>query len=264
MSINGDGMIFQGAMVRALLDGTKTQTRRPLYTLRKGSERAQKRAMFLKDYPPPNPITTMDLAYYYDLRHILDVGGKVWVRESWRVGKRFDQTKPRDLPPRTMSVMFEAGGSIANHGPGPTNWQPDGEWPVAGEVEPWAGKLRPSIFLPRWASRLTLTVTDVRIERLLDISEADAIAEGIVFRDFGEYVPNGQMSIDGGKTFHGFKPRQHDGWHWGEAIHPDQCLGSARSAYCNLWNHINGDGAATANPWVVAYTFSVDRKNIDA
>ncbi len=121
----------------------------------------------------------------------------------------------------------------------------------------------PSIHMPRWASRLTLIVEATRIERLQDITEADAAAEGCVYTDFGEYQPPGQASLDGGKTFHPFKMRQHNGWHSGEATHPDQCFGSAWAAFSGLWEHLNGPGAWDANPEVVVLTFRVVRENID-
>ena len=88
--------------------------------------------------------------------------------------------------------------------------------------------------MPRWASRLTLTVTDVRVQRLQDISEADAVAEGCdAVLALTIKRPNG--------------------------AHP----GNPRECYCDLWNSLHGHGAWDANPWVVAVTFTVQRGNID-
>lgn len=256
-----NGLLFSAPMVRALWEGRKTQTRRPLYALRKGNAEAQMRAVYDGRYPPPMLTAMESMDHYYDLRHVLDVGNRIIVREAWRVSKQYDETKPSELPAKKLTVFFDAGGSIANQSSG--RWEPD-EWPEhRGLIPTWAGKGRPSMFMPRWASRMTLPVKEVRIERLLDISDEDAIAEGIRFTDFGMYQPPGEMSIDGGKTFHAFKPRQHDGWHWQERAKPEECLSSPAAAYINLWNHINGDGSATANPWVVAYTFDVLKQNID-
>ena len=86
---------------------------------------------------------------------------------------------------------------------------------------------RSSIHMPRWASRLTLLVTDVRVQRLQEISRGDAMSEGCTF-------PNMAKGDD---------PRQ-----W----------------YAELWEQINGRGSWDANPWVVALTFAVQRRNIDA
>lgn len=240
MSINGDAMLFSAPMVRALWDGRKTQTRRPLYMLRKGDEMAQRRAVHLANYPAPTLSTADAMDRYYDLRHILTEGDRIWVRENWRVSKNHDDKKPSELPVRKCTVMFEAGGCMGNSEGG---WRPDGTWPVAGALPNWAGKLRPSIFLPRWASRMTLPVLEVRIQRLQDISEEDAIAEGI------ERLKSGRGYYD---------PRGNHGevrlGHW---------FRTAREAYHALWEHINGGESWDANPWVVAYTITVIKANID-
>ena len=90
---------------------------------------------------------------------------------------------------------------------------------------------------------MTLTVTDIRVERLQDISRDDAIAEGLI-RDETAAPLAVEMGCD-----------------WG--FEGDTRFGSPVSAYAALWDHINGAGAWVANPWVVAYTFTVQRQNID-
>jgi hypothetical protein len=97
---------------------------------------------------------------------------------------------------------------------------------------PWI----PSIHMPRWASRLTLTVTDVRVQRLHEISDDDAVAEGC------------ECDSDG----------------WRDYLFPStQCCGTARDSYRTLWNSLHGPDAWDANPWVVAVSFSVQHGNID-
>ena len=105
----------------------------------------------------------------------------------------------------------------------------------AGEVGRW----RPSIHMPRWASRLSLTVTEVRVQRLQEISEADAAAEGC--------EATGWRPTYGNPDNAGFE----------ESI-------PAKDAFADLWNSLHGPGAWEANPWVAAYTFTVQRGNIDA
>ena len=100
---------------------------------------------------------------------------------------------------------------------------------------PSGTRWRPSIHMPRWASRLTLTVTDVRVQRLQEISEEDARAEGA-------YPCEGGWSY-GGSPLAGT---------------------TARGAFYCLWNSLHGPDAWSANPWVCALTFTVDRRNIDA
>lgn len=180
-------IIFSGPMVRALLDGRKTQTRR---------------------------LATSPLRR-------CEVGDRLYVREEWRVGGKYDATPPRGLQPCSMTVLFGAGGSIANRDGG--FWSPD-EWPEQGKMPRFAGKRRPGMHMPRWASRLTLIVEDVRIEPLQAISETHAKAEGVTL--------------------------QHEG-------------SSAVTAYATLWNLLHGAGSWEANPFVVALTFRVERGNID-
>jgi len=155
-------ILFSGPMVRAILEGRKTQTRRP--------------------------------CRWGVARDAVAAGDRLWVRETWQ---------PCERPGAPML------GSIAGlrHAPfvqyAADNPQAPAEW------GPW----RPSIHMPRWASRLTLPVVSVRAERLHDITEADAVAEGV--RD------------------------------------PDlRAAETARVLFADLWNATYGPEAWDANPWV--------------
>lgn len=110
-------------------------------------------------------------------------------------------------------------------------------------------KWRPSIHMPRWAWRLTLTVTDVRVQRLMECSRPDALAEGVEMESADPpfyYVP-------------GIHP------HSLTAVGIEEAGGRhAERSYAKLWDHINGAGSWDANPWIVALTFTVERRNIDA
>jgi hypothetical protein len=122
----------------------------------------------------------------------------------------------------------------------PVIYAADADWSTNKTV----GRFRQGMHMPRWASRLTLTVTDVRVERLQAISEADALAEGVVqHRD-------GYFEVPGVR-------------------HPNKDFGAlarvtAREMYAALWDVINGSGAWLADPWIVATTFEVALRNIDA
>ncbi|MCX5570584.1 hypothetical protein [Kaistia nematophila] len=201
-------MLFSGPMVRALLDGRKTQTRRrldawtdePLAYVEAGAIEA---------------LDADDRPYRWPRTHA--VGDRLWVREAWKAHSTFEGVPPRDVPP--SGVFYLADDSYS----------------------PSGSRGRPSVFMPRWASRLTLTVTDVRVERLQDISKPDAIAEGLIqLRTTRRWV----------------------------ASKGDQYLGYAhadpRVVYGWLWNTINGDGAWEANPRVAAYTFTIADRNIEA
>lgn len=94
-------------------------------------------------------------------------------------------------------------------------------------IKPNGGIVCPSIHMPRWASRISHVLTDVRCERLGDISEADAVAEGIFWTDH---------DLDR----YGQKRR---GWIWKPTTSDSECLPCARTAYANLWDSIHGHGA---------------------
>ncbi len=204
-------IIFSAPMIRALLADTKTQTRRILK-------------------PQPSLIGCDQTSYIGcdDKGHAAPyaVGDRLWVREAgnWTGGA------PCAITGKT--IRFFA---------------------YAADADPSAfgffgGKKRSPIHMPRWASRLTLTVAAVRVERLQDISAADAMAEGI------EEITQDVAPRDPSLRF--WKRYRDDGW--------NSYVDTASGSYASLWNAIHGPGAWAANPWVVAITFSVERKNIDA
>ncbi|TAI67622.1 hypothetical protein CWO89_02055 [Bradyrhizobium sp. Leo170] len=164
-------------------------------------------------------------------------GDRLWVREEWRVSKKWDSTKPADLPPRAMSVLFTAGGSIANTAAG---WAPDLSYPPAGVTVPWAGRRRASMHMPRWASRLTLIVTAVKIEPLQDISDEDIVAEGAK-----EAFSQETAAIPGPAAYMAWQEKAFYAWR-------------------DLWVSINGQDSWNDNPEVVAISFEVIKANIDA
>lgn len=226
-------ILFSAPMVRAILreienPGTgKTQTRR-----------------IIKPQPTASGTVTLGdrviEAAEWQIREgkflRINEGDCLYVREAWRVSRTHDQTAPRDLKPRTMTVFFEAGGSIANQDT-PGDWKP-AVWPEIGERPDWAGKFRQAMHMPRWATRITLEVIGVKVERLQDCSEADAIAEGI----------------------------ERASWRsdkWLNYLHPAGAFVEPIQSYQSLWDSINGPGAWDKNPWVAAYTFRPILGNID-
>jgi hypothetical protein len=193
-------ILFSAPMVRALLAGTKTQTRRTL----------------------KSPYGTLELtsAGWKPVHTKVRVGDRLWVRETWA-----PLTYLTHNDPGTQAIA-DGGFYRADEGT------------VDGEISKW----KPSIFMPRHASRLTLTVTDVRVERLQDISEEDAIAEGIASK---------KICGVGDVWTHYLNPHGPVGWN------------DPRQSYQSLWESINGPGSWDANPWIVAYTFRTERGNID-
>ncbi len=253
---------FSAPMVRSLLAGTKTQTRRVIRieaerpivefvkvgttkdTGRPIYEMKDKHGQHVAIAAGKNFVTTNWIAP-------IAVGDRLYVREHWRVSRRWDSTPPRELPARKMTVFFDAGGSIANQD-SDDDWRPV-EWPGIPENRPsWIGRHRQGMHMPKWASRITLLVEDVKVERLQDISEEDAEAEGIVMENVivGATCAGGtHREINGDRYF--FDGGDDEGYEW------------AADAYAVLWDHINGEGAWASNPWIVAYTFRVVLENID-
>lgn len=194
-------ILFSAPMVRAILEGRKTQTRR----------------VFVP--PPPfaagDDITVQLATGSIAPRH--KVGDRLWVREAWAPLAALTHGDPG------VQALADRGFYRADNST------------VEGEISRW----RPSIHMPRWASRITLEVTGVKVERLQDISEADAIAEGI--DDVTAEIAPRDKSLR-------FWRRYRDGG-WNGYV--DCPIGS----YASLWTEINGDGSWEANPWVVAIAF---------
>lgn len=199
-------ILFSGAMVRALLAGTKTQTRRVLHPApveRDGQWFFHRRGL---------PVYLRGAPLAQDACPYGQPGDRLWVREAWRSGRLTDRFPPREMTPH--HVWYEA----------------DGQAPEACN-----GKLRPAMFMPRWASRITLEVVGVRVERLQDISMSDSWAEGIP----GAPPP-------------GVHIERVDEWvRWSDGVMRED----PKLAYRDLWEEINGHGSWAANPWVWVVSF---------
>ena len=232
-------ILFSGPMVRALLDGSKTQTRRVCKPAQFYSLSA------VVEVPDP-----MERGQVYNGSHFGDEEGEVqfaspyggrgdrlWVRESWQYADWTDDGYP--------FIGFHADAARLLRDRIPEEWamRVEDAWitlsaPANFDIDQRAAdrRWRPSIHMPRWASRITLEITSVRAERLRDISESDAKAEGIF-------------------------PHIRGGWHWLE--HDSSNLDdwnqfgykTPRDAYFALWEAINGPGSVDANPWVWAVEF---------
>ncbi|WP_313316446.1 hypothetical protein [Pseudomonas sp.] len=224
-------ILFSGPMVRAIIAGRKTVTRREI----KPRMRSADTQFELHQQPDGSwrPLHTFDESCMdaKGTEHPIvcpygQVGDRLWVREAWA------QINVAQAPGESWVVYRECDNRTDYGGP-------------------W----KPSIHMRRLDSRILLEVTDVRVERLQEISDDQAKAEGMVYTDFGMQERPGKVSLDGGKTFHPVKPQQAPGWHAGDATHPDQCLDRARWAFANLWEKINGEYSWDANPWVWVVEF---------
>ncbi|MBB2959905.1 hypothetical protein [Methylobacterium sp. R2-1] len=278
-------IIFSAPMVRALLAGRKTQTRRilkpqpPTPEQFRGSTFSLDRAVAdgVKVYSlndldrlPKHP-TKWDLCgsvgvarnagFPTTYRVPFTVGDRLWVRENHQFRGASYNDGTESEPNWSNEEWFRCWGS---GGAGdcwdpdfPDGWSPSRHMGVhdltgpehdEGEaVRGLATKILPSIHMPRWASRLTLLVTEVRVERLNAISEADAIAEGMPdFGSFCESLDPGTLNA-AGETASETASRLRWPQRW----------------FASLWNSINGADAWSANPWVVAVSFQPFETNID-
>lgn len=228
-------IIFSGPMVRAILDGRKTQTRRPVdmtnphrpisFLGGEGEEDDPEQWGYFFDGPDHNGY--MVLARGLDERRnhgsisircpYGDVGDRLWVRETWCLAHPDYHTEQEGE---------KLGRTIQ-----------DGRWchyAATDDVDDNDGKSpwRPPLFMPRWASRILLEIAEVRIQRLQDISEEDARAEGVKRDD---------------------APCDHKR----ASCEEIGCLGPThRSTFCELWDSLNAKRAPwVENPWVWAITF---------
>lgn len=246
-------ILFSAPMVRALLDGSKTQTRRV----------CKPAANLSAVVEVPDPL---ERGQVYNGSHFGDEDGEVqfacpyggrgdrlWVRETWQFhGGMLDCGTARSSAGTSLYqdivVSYPADGARVTLHPSGQDWPTPKQPPQReGEVYSlrdapadfaytgkntyhdrltrWWNRKIPAIHMPRWASRITLEITSVRVERLQDISEADALAEGVT--DDGSLVTDLAGNDRGG----------------------------AFSAFATLWEVINGADSWDDNPWVWVVEF---------
>lgn len=215
-------IIFSAPMIRALLDGQKTQTRRIAKL-----NHAGRVAFGGRNWHCDDPRAVMACPYGQP-------GDLLWVREAWQYANWTDDGLP--------FIGYRASGVTMLREVFPESW-------TERLIEIWAElskddnfqidhraadrHWRPSIHMPRWASRLTLRITDVRVQRLQEISEDDARAEG---------APLELRLLDSVRL---------------------GATASHTGGFERLWESIHGPDSWAANPWVWALTFDVIRKNVD-
>lgn len=236
-------ILFSGHMVRAILDGHKTQTRRVVKFPEVPTSRGEWKPSMLggpTTMRTVNGMLTVDVPPFPVVTHSItgktfacphgQAGNRLWVRETWKYRGWSEDGDPL--------IEFAADGKTLWAQP-PEEWEDRLEevWATLSEPENFKldnraadRKWRPSIHMPRWASRLTLDLVKVRLERLQDISPADAEAEGMFER-------------------HAVGDDMHDQWTW-QNVPGTHRYGSPVEAYEALWESVNGKGSWKANPLV--------------
>lgn len=215
-------ILMSAPMVLALLDGSKTQTRRAI---------------------KPQPVRQLTPVVHLQRRGLNTwsddgswsincpygvPGDRLWVRETWCVGE----------DKHNFYLEFRADSDGVMHQRGRDKLTADEN----ATLDRWANKVdawNPSIFMPRWASRITLEITGVRVERLQDMegaheTESDALKEGV------NRIHHG----DGDYYYSAFRDEPH-GDNWTDPS----------SAFRELWESINGPGSWERNDWVWVIEF---------
>lgn len=195
-------ILFSAPMVRAILEGRKTQTRRMVKHVTSTT---------LGDCidDVDGLLSRLDIApSNWEVCPFGTLGDQLYVRETWQ-----HSNHPYGPADEGCDIFYRADYWDDPHGM-------DGEKSPEGKYREW----RPSIHMPRWASRILLEITGVRVERLQDISDADARAEGV-------------------------SPDMDIRWQSGDD--------TPRGMFGELWESINGPGSWDSNPWVWVIEFKV-------
>ncbi|HHT0503885.1 TPA: hypothetical protein ACTW6W_004914 [Raoultella ornithinolytica] len=240
------GMIFNGEMVRALLDGRKTQTRRIM------------KVQPSEDFTPMNMALETDYKARWYTPGIVDkdgylqpaskevfgvsnenegyscpfgaVGDRIWVREAFRVHSRATDV---------ATLVYKA--SERNSWTEQTHRVPVAVCNKPATPEKWT----PSLHMPRWASRILLEITDVRVERLNAISEEDAQREGVHTEVWDQTV-----------VARNYPARDEFFQFWSEDMpHYVEMNQLYQSSFRSLWASIYGSDSWNANPWVWVIEF---------
>ncbi|MFS7382266.1 hypothetical protein AB6870_09300 [Rahnella inusitata] len=214
-------ILFNAEMVQAILSGRKTQTRR---VIKPQPSSGVRKSVLVK--------SGVEDGHGRELVCPLgQPGDHLWVREAFRMAKSLDIYSPSNVAELSINagyknpwapIQFEADGFRAG------KWSGFDTPPVVTEP----GKLRPSLHMPRWASRIQLEISNVGVQRLQDISSGDAVREGIC-----QLQASGRYCINPGDQY------------FGGASH------SAKEVYSWLWESIYGEGSWQANPWVWVIEF---------
>ena len=200
-------ILMSTPMVRAILDGRKTQTRR-----------------IVKNIPSVcNSVRDSEDKTY--LRGVSDNGSALWMIDSpWSIG---DILWVRETwHPKRHSM--------------PTGWKYEYRATAEEDGNPTDEPWKPSLFMPKDACRIKLRITNIRAERLQDISEEDSKAEGVYFYGWDDHHQDDYKNYL-------YDDKNCDDWG----------LKTARESYTSLWESINGKGSWDKNPWVWVITFEI-------
>ncbi|WP_265694144.1 hypothetical protein [Providencia rustigianii] len=242
------GIIFNTEMVRAILDGRKTQTRRVMKSQPEPSKTKDGDYWFpcnktqsmvhVSDFIPRNNLMIDAHEFFSDCCPFGGIGDRLWVRETYSFLGNEDAC-PIDWNDNIVNDKTEAAriyrASCTQKSGDYGLWSiPDeADWKPHTEEMKFEGSWTPSIHMPRWASRITLEITNVRVERLNNISPRDVVAEGLIkLPATGRYVR--------------FQGAQHFGL----------AYDNHKDAFADLWDEVSKPNCNyESNPWVWVIEF---------
>lgn len=227
-------ILFNAPMVRAILAGNKTQTRRVVklpHTNPLGQWEPTTVGGPGVRFSDGTPAPEQPAVWHTRTGDALlcpygQPGDRLWVREAFRLAASLDRLSPNDVGEKALDAGYNTPWA-------PTQFEADGRRAGAWhgfDTPPRVttpGKLRPGIHMPRWACRLVLEITRVRVERLQAINHMDALAEGVGLNPSAADLT---MTTPAGESL-------------------------PRVMFRALWEQINGAGAWDANPWVWVVEF---------
>ena len=219
-------ILFSAPMVNAILDGKKTQTRR---VVKHKKQSFIEGWIFSHLYTEPCGLLQVamrkcGLTYSFACPYG-KVGDQLWVRETFH-------------SPTDQVTIYRA------------NWREDARARGFDNIPNTVNwKWTPSIHMPRWASRIQLEITGIRVERLQDISEEDALSEGVP-RNEDYPIENGNCPACFGQGVHGAL-----GPNWGVIEVDCRECDTAKKRFQHLWSSINGEKSWDQNPWVWVIEF---------
>lgn len=216
-------LLFKSEMTRAILGGCKTQTRRVIKFKHGNGDACHPAVAIIQHLQndvyfcnAPQEVLNRYISTFPNGNFrcpLGQVGDIVWAKETWRTSESLDSLKPSQIRPGAI-IEYAAGGNSL------------GEKEVFGMSKKW----RSPLFMMRWMSRIVRPLESIRAERLQDISEADAIAEGCRDDEDPYWRPSYSDPDSGGNP-------------------------SAKLTYEWLWESINGPGSWAKNPFVWVYKF---------
>ena len=236
-------ILFSGPMVRAIMEGRKTMTRRIVKPIiancLEDGWGGEQQIYWTRD---DEPIEATRLCPYGAS------DDRLWIKEAWRTYENFNEFSPKEIEKMAKNIGYENAWAPIQYEADQTriNW-------LDRQYGP--GRYRHAQFMPKWASRILLEITNVKVERLQDITEEDAASEGVapLFSQKQIHEPHYRMELD-------LDPMPFKNYTWHGMGGSDEFSGysscaTAKESFQSLWYSIHGPDSWEQNPWVWVIEF---------